>query len=306
MCGSCEGSLGSLVSHVDLHALKHLKRCAAVLAFDDERSAARFALVLHHSADPDRPVELLAQLEHPVLAVLGLRHLHAELLEQEFLDVVAEALHLVSHVAVVVCGGVARKSRLDVDGVDVVLASGGIQLMEIAENLVAKLYCLAEQHLLVFGSRRQEPFNGHIVDVLDGNDLFLEVVEVVDEGSVAGRAEEQTVVLGAERTVLDVNGDGVGSLVLVGECNVVFHPVSGLILGLHGGNGLLEESLVLRRNGHAEIGGAVLVAHIGLGLNEMLGKSRADFPVRIFVELQNAFWLSSVVKSFSSKEFAQS
>ena len=82
--------LRPFVSHVDLDAFENLQIAGAVLAGDYEGTSSGFALVLHHSADADRAVELGAEKSNPVSGIGGERKLDAEDLVEEGLDLVAQ------------------------------------------------------------------------------------------------------------------------------------------------------------------------------------------------------------------------
>ena len=60
-----------------------------------------------------------------------------------------------------------------------------------------------------------------MVNILNGNDLLRNSVEVVDEGAVSRRAEKQHIVFSTERTVLHIHRYSVCGLVLISECDVV-------------------------------------------------------------------------------------
>ena len=156
---------------------------------------------------------------------------------------------------------------------------------------VTKLKSLAEKDLLPGCSLRKESLVSHIVDILDGNHLFLDLIEVVDERTVSCRTEKEGVCLCSERLVLHVHSNSVCSLVLECECDVVGNSVLSLISGLNFSICLLKEVLMLWRDCDYEIRCAVVVSHIVLSLNEMLRECGADLSVGIFMELENSLRL---------------
>ena len=81
---------GPLVVLVDLDAFEYLEVRGAVLALNDERSAAGLALVLDHAADTYRPVELRAQHLDSGFRIDGQRQPDTEFHVQESLYLVAE------------------------------------------------------------------------------------------------------------------------------------------------------------------------------------------------------------------------
>ena len=99
-----------VVRHVDLYALENLERCRSVLLGDDERTAARLTLILHHTCDAYRTVQLLAESINSCLRSVSLRHLHAENVSKELLDVVAERKRLRSCVYIIIKRIVTRNT----------------------------------------------------------------------------------------------------------------------------------------------------------------------------------------------------
>lgn len=122
----------------------------------------------------------------------------------------------------------------------------GIELTKISEDLVSEHKSLSHEHSLIAGRERKESLVGYIVYILDGDQLFLHIVQIVDERTMTGRAEKQTVIFFSERTVLHIHGDGVRSLVLESEGDIVFHPIPLFIALLYFGQGGLKERTVFR------------------------------------------------------------
>jgi len=146
---------------------------------------------------------------------------------------------------------------------------------------------------------------GDIVDVLDRDQFGIDLVQVVDQGAVTGRAEQEGVVIGPEGFVLRIHGDGVRGLVLEGEGDVVFHAVTRFEVGFYLGEGLFEKSLVLRGDGDDKVAGAVGIAHVGRGLHEVLGDGGTYFPVLIAVELDDTLGLGAIAQAFVRQDFLQ-
>ena len=99
-----------IVRHVDLDALEHLKRSRAILLGDDERTAARLTLVLHHTCNTYRTVQFGADSLDTLLACISLRHLDAEHIVKECLDIVAEGLNLRARIKVFIYRIIARNT----------------------------------------------------------------------------------------------------------------------------------------------------------------------------------------------------
>ena len=262
--GVGHGLHGTGIVRVDLDAFQDLQRCAAVLAGDDVRTAAGFALIADHTANAHGTIQLCTQHLNPFLVRVGQRHLNAQSLVQEVLNLIAQ-LH-----------GRIR-----------------IQPAEIVKHLVPELQSNAHEHLLVLCCDGQELFVSHVVDILDGHQLFLNLVQVVDKGAVTGGAEQQAAIVLAERLVVLINGYSVRCLVLICEGDVVLHPILLFISREHLCYGLLEELRVLRRDGYREVAGAVGILHILLSLNQMLRNSGAHFA-GIPVELEHALGFGAI------------
>ena len=169
-----------------------------------------------------------------------------------------------------------------------------IQLRQIHEDAVAQFQALPHQDLLPARRQREIALVRDIVDILDGHQLLLHGIEVVDQGAVARRPEKRRPVLFQEGLVVQVHGHRIGRRILEGETHIVTHAVFRLIGRLHFGEHALEKGTVLRRDRDRQVDAAVLVPHIGLALDQMLGESGPALTVRIAVELDHALRLGAV------------
>ena len=235
--GVGHGLHGSGIGLVDLDAFQNLERCAAILAGDDVGAAAGLAFIAHHATDADGTVELGAQHFYAFCLRVGKRKLDAEMPVKEVLYLVAELY-----------------GRVFVQGT------------EVLEDLVPELERNAHENLLVFCGDGEIFLVSHVVNVLDGYQFFLHLVKVVDEGSVACRTEEKSAVILAEGLVVLRYGDGVRSLVLIRESDVVLHSVALFILRKDLCHCGLEEFCMLRGDGDGKVAGAVGIPHVLLGL----------------------------------------
>ena len=136
-----------------------------------------------------------------------------------------------------------------------------------------------------------------VVDILDAHELFLHLIEVVDEGAVTGGTEEEGAIGLAERLVVGVYGDGVGGFVLIGEADVVLDAVAFFVGGKDFADGGFEERTVLRRDGDGELAGTIGIPHVLLRLYEVLGDGGAHLPVGVAVELEDALGLAAVAEA---------
>ena len=67
----------------------------------------------------------------------------------------------------------------------------------------------------------------YIVDVLYECNIYLELIEVVDEGSVTRRSEEQLAIFKSERVSIVIDCEGVGGRVLCREFDLEVPTDSG-------------------------------------------------------------------------------
>ena len=119
------------------------------------------------------------------------------------------------------------------------------------------------------------------------------------------RTEKQSISLSSERLVINVNCNSVGSLVLESESDIILHTILSLISSLDLSICLLEKLLMLRRNSHHKISGAILILHIILGLNKMLSKSSSDLTICILMELKHTLRLSTIAHTLVSKSLCK-
>ena len=144
----------------------------------------------------------------------------------------------------------------------------------------------------------------HIVYILDAHQFIGHLVQVVNEGSMTGGTEQQGAVGLAERLVVRGDGNGIRSLVLEGESDIILDAVFLLVGILDGADCFLKQSLVFRRNGYGKIAGSVGIAHVFLRLYQMLCDGRAHL-VRITMEVQHALGLAAIGQSFFFQQFFQ-
>ena len=166
---------------------------------------------------------------------------------------------------------------------------------------ISKLKSLTEKNLLPCSCSWEKSLISNVIDILDRNDLFLDLVKVIDKGTVTCRTEKKRISLSSERSVLHIHSHSVSSLVLESESDIVLHTVLLLVLSLHLSISLLEKMLMLWRDSHNEVCCAILILHIVLSLHKMLSKCSADLAVCVLMELKHSLRLSAIAKSLISK-----
>ena len=170
----CEHLHVGLVISVDLAALEYLERYGAVLVVGQEWSAAGLAHVLHHAAHAHRAVQLAAQVVGIHLIIL---RVGAEAIAHEF--------------------GYLYQLRL---------AGSAVEHPQILECLLLQGDENAGNDLLPLHGLGLQAVGHHVVDVLDEYHVGLNLVQVLDKGAMASRAEEQRAVVVAEGRVVGVGG----------------------------------------------------------------------------------------------------
>ena len=156
----------SLIRHIDLNTLKHLKRCRTILLSNEERTTARFTLILNHTSNAYRTVKLLTDSLYPSLAVISHRHLDAKSLLKELLDVITKHLNLRTLVNILITHTGMGRNRHSKRRSNI-LISHDVKLAKIAVKSVTKLKSLTDEDLLPQSSLRKKTLISHIVDVLD-------------------------------------------------------------------------------------------------------------------------------------------
>ena len=210
---------------VDLTAFENLQAHGSVLVVGEERTTARFAHVLHNTADAHRSVELLAQIDDEVgiLEVLDILLAAAKV-------VLNEADNLLKFL-VIICSSIEKT--------------------EILEGLLLQGDEHTGNHLLIGDGFALESVGHHVVDVLDEDHVGVNLVEILDERAMASRTEEQRTVGIAERSVVGIGSNSVGTRLLLRERDVILHAVFlGIEISLVG-HLLLEERHVLMT--HCEV-----------------------------------------------------
>ena len=267
--------VNEITKDMDIKSVQNKNKLAFIFGLHDERSTARLTLIAHHSANPDRAVQLGPEQGDSFGRASDRRQCDAEFFSKEPLNLVTEGW---------------------TDGV-----TSLVKGIEIAENPVPQAESNTHQHFLVLCRNRKESVVGNIVDILDGHEFILNRIQIVNESAVSGRSEQKFAFLGAERPVLEVHRNGIGRFLLTGEGDAEPDAVPCLIRCLDLLKGIFEEFPELRRNGENDIGRAVSIAHIVLGLDKMLRKCGPAFPIGISVETDDSLRLGAVAESFAAE-----
>ena len=192
----------------------------SVAVVSKERAATGFAYVLHHSADAHRAVELVFQVdgEYGIFEVFRLRILAEEFLLQE--------LKHFHHLVV---------------GVFTTVEQG-----KVFEYLFLQSHEHSGNQFLISNGVGFQSVGHYVVDVLDEDNVCIEVVQVLNQCAVATGTEQQFAVV-AERLVVHVGGNRVGTRLLFGEGDVIVHSVAFGKIRHFFGYQFLEEFTVFGR-----------------------------------------------------------
>ena len=237
---------------VDLGRLEDLGRCRAVGIIGQIGAAARFALVGHDATHADGPVELVPQPGGQGGIVHGVGRLVAD----------AERL-----------AGIAQHG-LEVGGLDVVLVQG----LEIFLQLALHRHEVAADDLLVAGAHAAQPQGHHVIDILDEHDVGIALVQVLEQGTMACRAEQQVARRVAVGRVVHVDGDGVGRGLLLAQRDVILHAPHLLHQGHLGLDQFLKARTMLGRDGEVDAHAATAVGSILSALLKVLLERGARCP----------------------------
>lgn len=223
------------VGLVNLRGFKNLETNSAVGIVSKERSAARLTYIPDHAAYAHRAIELVAEIDDKVCIF-------------KFLNV----------------GPTAAEVTLDeVDDFFEILmgVAAAVELIKVAESasLIADEYA-SKEFFIGYGVIFESV--GHdVVNVLDEDDVGIDVVEILNEGSVSARTEEHRAVGIAERSVVGIGGNGVGTGFLLGKADVELDSILCCILVCFLGDLLLEERQMVVTDGEVymclSVGGCI-------------------------------------------------
>ena len=254
-----------------LAAFQNLQADASVGIEGQERASARLAHILHHTTHTDGAVELATQEREQFLV----RHV---------LEVGKITVERMAH----------KTYHLGQVGLGVLLL---IELAQIGKGLLLYIHEHTGYHLLPLYGGTFQAIGHHIVDVLDEDHLALQVVEVLDECSMAARTEQQTTVIGPEGRVVHVGGNGVCAGLLHAERHIVMNLIGFGIVVHDPLQKLLEQRLVFGAHGKVDLR-LSLRAGIESSLGQVFLQGRTHASVGIAVEEQESLGKLAIVEAF--------
>ena len=249
------------IVHVDLRAFEDLQGDGSVAVVSKERTAAGFAYVLHHSADTHRAVELVFEVngQYGVFEVFCFRVLAEEFLLQE--------LKHFHHLVVRILAAVEQR--------------------EVFEYLFLQGHEHSGNQFLIRNGVGFQTVGHYVVDVLDEDDVCVQVVQVLNQRAMTTGTEQQFAVV-AERLVVHIGSNGVGTWLLLGEGDVIVYAVTfGEVVHFFR-HEFLEKFAVFGRHGEVYVHFAALAGCIQSAFGKMfLHRSAGAFG--IFMEFEQTF-----------------
>ena len=199
MCSLGEHLHIGLVGLVNLTALENLQGYRSILVVGQERTTTGLSYVLYYTAHAHRTVQLLAQIDHQISIF-------------QILDICLTATEVVLHET----DNLLEFLMVILTAVEQSQISKGLLLQgnQHTGNNLLVLYCIALQ-----------PVGHHIIDVLDEDDISINLVEVLNQGTMTTRTEEQGAIIVPERCVVGIGSHGISTRLLLGEGDVVLDAV---------------------------------------------------------------------------------
>ncbi len=193
--------MGSLREHlhiggvvlVDLGALENLERDGTILVIGQERTTTRLTHVLYHATDTHRAIQFATEVVGIDLVTLG--------------TAAETVLYKVSHL------------------LQVSLGSTGIELMEVSEGLLLQGYQYTGDNLLPLDGLGLQAVGNDIIDILDEDDISLDLIEILNQGTMTTGTEEQLAIALTEGGVIGIGSDGIGRGFLLREGDIVLNTI---------------------------------------------------------------------------------
>ena len=258
---------------VNLAALEDLQRDAAIGIVSEERTASRFADILHNTANANRSVQLVPQEEMQVgiLQILQARHIAAKRMTDK-------ANHL---------------------GTFCLTVFTIVEKAQVGKHLLLHLNQNTCDNLLPEDGIGFQSVGHHIVDVLDEDDVAIEVVEILDESAVSAWTEEQLAISSSERRIVHIDGNRVRTGLLLAQAHLIGYLVLSLSLRKNALDKLLKEFTMLAADSEVHLCLSP-TACIESGFREMF-LDRCLRAIIIAMELQQALRKLTVVQTFLAK-----
>ena len=129
-----------------------------------------------------------------------------------------------------------------------------IQCLHVIKRLPLRLNQNTSDNLFPSHRLRLQTVRHNVVDILDEYDVGVQVIEVLDEGTVASWPEKQAPIVIPERRVVGVDRYGIGTRLLLGELYVIFYSKLLFIVSRFLLHPFLKQVKVLMRHGEVHMG----------------------------------------------------
>ena len=166
---------------VDLRGFDDLQRHFVIVVFHPEGASTRFAFVLHHAADAYGAIEFVVQIINlfdVVVAVHKVRDVHHQLFLCK-------------------ADGIFKFSCAD---------STLVKHLKILECALLQVEEKTRQHFFIYDSGLCLRLRNDVVDILDKDDFFREVVQILNECAVASWTEQNLAVGFTEQLTICIDG----------------------------------------------------------------------------------------------------
>ena len=260
-----------LIRLVNLRALQNLQRYGAVLIIGKEWATTRFTDILHDATDAHRTIQLAAKIVSILL--LSLR-IGAEVFANKL-----------GHFC------------------QLLISSAFIQNTQILKGFLLQGYQHTSDNLLPDDGICLQTIRNNVVDILDEDDISLYLVEVLDEGTMATRTEQQRTITIAERSAIGIGSDSIGRRLLLREGNIILNTIFisievGLLSHL-----LLEQFHVLVADGEVYVS-LTIRGSIQCSLYQVL-LHRGAWTFRIVMEQEQTLGQLTVVQSLGCQHIGR-
>ena len=270
MCTLFEHGFLFRVVHINLRTFQNLQGNGSIRIIGQERTTARFAHILHHTANTHRTIQFLTQIDDQISIF-------------QLFQVRSAATQLLLYEA-------------DNGFQLFVTIMSAIQQFQVFKCLLLQRNQYTSQQFLVSHCISFQAVGHHIINVLDKYDISIQVVQVLNQGTVTTRTEQQFTVLVAERFVFHIGSHCIRTRFLFRETDVISRTILSLIFGSLGSHQFLEQCTMLSRDSEVYIHFPTLSGSIQCPFYQMFFQ-RCTHAICITMELEQTFRQRSIVQS---------
>ena len=171
-----------------------------------------------------------------------------------------------------------------------------IQQFQVFKCLLLQCNQYTGQQFLVSHGISFQAVGHHIINVLDKYNIGIQVVQVLNQGTVTTRTEQQFTVLVAERFVFHIGRYRICTRFLFRETDVISRTILSFVFSSLGSHQFFEQCTMFSRDSEVYIHFPTLSGSIQCSLYQMLFQ-RCTHAICITMELEQAFRQRSIVQS---------